>query len=64
MKPTPLHCHTTALFRSAQGKQILEGGIGRASEVEEAVDAVPARKYLDSPSAMLQESPLLKGLNE
>eukprot|EP00878_Enallax_costatus_P005718 GHUV01005996.1.p1 GENE.GHUV01005996.1~~GHUV01005996.1.p1 ORF type:complete len:199 (+),score=59.12 GHUV01005996.1:362-958(+) len=37
-----------------KGKQILVDGIGRASEVNEVVDAVTARKYLAQPSDMLQ----------
>lgn len=51
-------------MRVFQGKQVLEGGIGRASEVEEPVaDAAAARKFLDSPSEMLTQSPLLVQLN-
>lgn len=48
-----------------QGKQILQDGIGRASEVEEDVpDAAAARAWLSQPDAMLAASPLLQGLNE
>lgn len=36
-----------------QGKQILEDGIGRASEVNEPIDALAARQYLEYPSDML-----------
>lgn len=48
-----------------QGKQILQDGIGRASEVEEdAPSAAQGRAWLSSPQDMLSASPLLKGLNE
>lgn len=47
-----------------QGKQILQDGIGRASEVEEDVgDAAAARAWLSAPDAMLAASPLLQSLN-
>eukprot|EP00775_Hariotina_reticulata_P007407 gene7407-7616_t len=36
-----------------KGKQVLAAGIGRASEVEEEVDPIQARKYLQEPSSML-----------
>jgi hypothetical protein len=58
-----LHC--TRHNPAQQGKQILSDGIGRASEVEEDVsDVTTARGWLEQPGAMLQASPLLKGLNE
>jgi len=47
-----------------KGKMVIENGIGRASEVEEDVDAVLARKYLTEPTALLQDSPLVRSLNE
>jgi thymidine phosphorylase len=37
-----------------QGKQVLSAGIGRASEVEEEVDPIKARQYLQEPSSLLQ----------
>ncbi|EFJ48050.1 hypothetical protein VOLCADRAFT_91224, partial [Volvox carteri f. nagariensis] len=43
-----------------KGKQILENGIGRASEVEEAVDPAAAARYLAEPDTMLAEVPLIK----
>ncbi|GLI68132.1 hypothetical protein VaNZ11_012451 [Volvox africanus] len=43
-----------------KGKQILENGIGRASEVEEGVDSTAAPRYLAEPTSMLQELPLIK----
>ncbi len=42
-----------------QGKQILQDGIGTASEVEEEVPAGPARVYLDDSSALLTQGPEL-----
>jgi len=49
---------------TVKGKQILEGGIGRASEVEEPVpDAAAARTFLTAPTNMLTQSPMLQGLN-
>lgn len=46
-----------------QGKQILQDGIGRASEVEEPLDAVQARMYLSQPSELLKlPSELMQGL--
>lgn len=49
---------------TVKGKQVLQDGIGRASEVEEVLpDAATARNYLTSPSAMLNDSPLLVQLN-
>jgi len=50
---------------TVKGKQILQDGIGRASEVEEdAPDAAAARAWLAQPDLLLQSSPLLKQLNE
>ncbi|GIL60526.1 hypothetical protein Vafri_15074 [Volvox africanus] len=43
-----------------KGKQILENGIGRASEVEEDVDSTAAPRYLAEPNSMLQELPLIR----
>lgn len=43
-------CCSTTL----QGEQVLKDGIGRAPEVEEAVDPVAARQYLQEPAALLQ----------
>ncbi|KAG2441861.1 hypothetical protein HXX76_003469 [Chlamydomonas incerta] len=43
-----------------KGKQILENGIGRASEVEEEVPPAAAAVYLAQPSAMLTEVPIVK----
>lgn len=37
-----------------QGKQILQDGIGRATEVEEELDAKDARKFLQQPSELLK----------
>ncbi|KAG1656327.1 hypothetical protein FOA52_006659 [Chlamydomonas sp. UWO 241] len=49
---------------TVKGKQILEGGIGRATEVEEPlVDAAGARRFLDTPTDLLSECPLLVSLN-
>ncbi|GLC45337.1 hypothetical protein PLESTM_001721600 [Pleodorina starrii] len=43
-----------------KGKQVLENGIGRASEVEEDVAPEAAARYLAQPDAMLSEVPLIK----
>jgi hypothetical protein len=43
------HKHTPT-----QGKQILQDGIGRATEVEEQLDAKDARKFLTQPSELLK----------
>lgn len=46
-----------------KGEQILRDGIGRASEVETAVDPVAARAYLREPSSLLQlQDELIQGL--
>lgn len=37
-----------------QGKQLLVDGIGRATEINEPIDAVAARRYLEEPSQLLQ----------
>jgi hypothetical protein len=37
----------------AQGKQVLQDGIGRATEVEEPLDPLAARQFLTNPSALL-----------
>ncbi|KAF5841326.1 CYTH-like domain-containing protein [Dunaliella salina] len=48
-----------------KGKQVLEKGIGRASEVEEEVpDAAAARQWLQEPSKMLEAVPLVHQLKE
>jgi hypothetical protein len=50
---------------AAQGKQVLEKGIGRASEVEEDVsDPAAARGWLQHPSRMLEASPLCLQLQQ
>lgn len=50
---------------TVKGKQILQNGIGRASEVEEDVkDVQAARTWLTTPDLLLQASPLLQQLNE
>ncbi|GIL90756.1 hypothetical protein Vretimale_16842 [Volvox reticuliferus] len=43
-----------------KGKQILENGIGRASEVEEDIDPAVAARYLVEPNSMLREVPLIR----
>jgi hypothetical protein len=46
-----------------QGEQILQDGIGRASEVEEPLDAAAARSFLTQPSELLKlPSELMQGL--
>ena len=47
-----------------QGKQVLQDGIGRASEVEEVLpDACAARAYVQQPSALLQlDSDIMRNL--
>ncbi|KAG2498010.1 hypothetical protein HYH03_004268 [Edaphochlamys debaryana] len=45
-----------------KGKQVLENGIGTASEVEEDVAPAKAPGYLAAPSAMLAEVPLVKSM--
>jgi len=48
-----------------KGKQVLEKGIGRASEVEEDVpDPAAARQWLQEPRKMLEASPLVQQLKE
>ena len=37
-----------------QGKQILQDGIGRATEIEEELDAADARRFLQQPSELLK----------
>jgi hypothetical protein len=37
-----------------QGKQILQDGIGRATEVEEELEAANARRFLQQPSELLK----------
>ena len=61
------HMHDTVVSRltgtlllfpcsPVQGKQILQDGIGRASEVEEEVDPQQARTYLQHPTQLLQHT--------
>lgn len=47
-----------------KGKQILENGIGRASELEEAVAPQLAQQFLASPSDMLTQAPLVPAMAE
>eukprot|EP00198_Chlamydomonas_reinhardtii_P008540 XP_001697877.1 predicted protein [Chlamydomonas reinhardtii] len=47
-----------------KGKQILENGIGRASEVEAEVPPAAAAAYLTQPSRMLAEVPIVKDAAE
>lgn len=48
-----------------KGKQILQGGIGSALEVEEEIDVKLARQYLEDPSSMLtSEISVIKKLKE
>lgn len=59
------HLNILACGACMQGKQILQNGIGRASEVEEDVkDVQAARTWLTTPDLLLQASPLLQQLNE
>lgn len=44
------------LLLCLQGKQILKDGIGRATEVEEVLDAADARRFLQHPSQLLSLS--------
>jgi hypothetical protein len=47
--------------RCVQGKQVLKDGIGRATEVEEAVDPAAARSFLEHPEQLLElDSPLMQ----
>lgn len=43
-----------AVWSGLQGKQILQDGIGRATEIEEPLDPVAARQFLQQPSQLLQ----------
>lgn len=43
-----------------KGKQVLENGIGRASEVEEDVDPGAAKGFLADPTAMIAAVPLIR----
>jgi hypothetical protein len=45
-------CH--AVLSALQGKQILQDGIGRATEIEEPLDPVAARQFLQQPSQLLK----------
>jgi hypothetical protein len=49
--------------RVSQGKQILQDGIGRATEIEEELVAKDARKFLQQPSELLKlPSELMRNL--
>lgn len=45
-------CH--AVSSAMQGKQILQDGIGRATEIEEPLDPVTAHQFLQQPSELLK----------
>lgn len=51
---------------TCKGKQVLQGGIGRAPEEEEEIDVELAKKCLDDPNLLLtyEESPLMKKLKD
>ena len=51
-------------FLFTKGKQVLLDGIGRATEVEEDVDPLAARRWLTEPCLMMEAVPLVKGLKE
>lgn len=58
-----LHCARVCTVCAEQGEQILQDGIGRASEVEEPLDAAAARSFLTQPSELLKlPSELMQGL--
>lgn len=50
----PVICCGTDGCAGMQGKQILQDGIGRASEIEEELDAADARRFLQQPSELLK----------
>lgn len=57
--------HDARALLTMKGKQVLQGGIGRGSEQEVAVDPGDARRYLDDPSALLSAGiPLVDGLRD
>lgn len=59
--PTCVLCH--AVLLATQGKQILQDGIGRATEIEEPLDPVAARQFLQQPSQLLKlQSELMQNL--
>jgi adenylate cyclase class IV len=50
---------------TVKGKQVIEGGVGRASEEEEDVDPVLARSFLDNPQALAElDVPVMAKLRE
>lgn len=63
--PGAISQHTTLRRCSSapQGKQVLQGGIGRATEEEEPLEPLAARRYLQDPSALLAlGTPLMEKL--